>query len=228
MCGRIDLHTPAAEIARVFHAVPGFDAAAVKGGWNIAPARRILAVIAADGARALVGLSWGFLARWASDASGPKPINARAETVFARPMFRDSAHRRRCLIPVDGFYEWKHEGGRRLPYYFRLADGVPFALGGIWERWSPRDRDGQREALHTCAILTTAANEPMAPIHDRMPLVIGPSDHQRWLAGEATSGDDLARMLRPYDGSQMVRWRVGERVNHAANDGAQLLRPVPD
>lgn len=227
MCGRIDVHTPAAEIARLFDAAPGFDAAGVKPGWNIAPARSILAVINADGARELVGLDWGFLARWARDAGGPKPINARAETVFARPMFQDAARRRRCLIPVDGFYEWKREGARKLPYYFRLADGKPFALGGIWENWSSGNRDGQRDTLHTCAILTTAANELMAPIHDRMPLVIRPSDHARWLAGES-GGEGFARLLQPFDASPMVRWRVGERVNHAANDGAELLRPVPD
>ena len=226
MCGRIDLHSPAQEIALRFEALFGMDATAVTPGWNIAPARKILAVIDSSGQRQLVGFSWGFVPRWAKDLEGPKPINARSDTVFDKPMFRDAIRRRRCLIPADGFYEWRRVGSRKQPYYFRMADGKPFALGGIWETWTERRGEEEGYTVHTCAILTTAANGMMAPIHDRMPVIIAPEDYSAWLSSDAHGSRELSRLMAPFDPERMAAHSVGMRVNRAANDGPDLIVPV--
>ncbi|MCK7500549.1 MAG: SOS response-associated peptidase [Comamonadaceae bacterium] len=126
--------------------------------------------------------SWGFVPRWARDLEGPKPINARSDTIFAKPMFQDAIRHRRCLIPVDGFYEWRRDGSRKQPYYFRMADGHPFALAGIWDTWAGRTAGEEGYTLRSCAILTTAANQLMAPVHDRMPVIVPAESHERWLA----------------------------------------------
>ncbi|HCX32690.1 MAG TPA: DUF159 family protein [Rhodocyclaceae bacterium] len=225
MCGRIDLHTPAAEIARLFRARLAPDAGEVRAGWNIAPGRTILAILGPGDARTASGLAWGFVPRWARDPDGVKPINARADTAFAKPMFREAIRRRRCLIPVDGFYEWKREGGTKLPYYFRLARAEPFALGGLWEVRA--ERGGEGGVLRTCAILTTGANELMAPVHDRMPVIVPPEAQALWLSADAQGERELAPLLAPFDAARMRCWRVGRRVNDAANDGEDLVQPLP-
>ncbi|GAB4171761.1 MAG: SOS response-associated peptidase [Rhodocyclaceae bacterium] len=228
MCGRIDRHTSAEDIARRFGADLGRDAADAGPGWNLAPGRKILALVAGRPRPQLAGLVWGFVPRWARDAEGVRPINARADTVFARPMFREAIRHRRCLIPVDGFYEWKREGGRKLPYYFRIAGEGTFTLGGIWESWSERGAAGEGCTLHTCAILTTAANEAMAPVHDRMPLIVAPDDRAPWLSGELRGERGIARLLLPCEAAAMECWRVGPRVNNASSEGEDLIRPVPE
>jgi putative SOS response-associated peptidase YedK len=226
MCGRIDLHTPAEEIARHFRTAVGLDAEQAPPGWNIAPARKILAVIGAGGAPELVGLTWGFVPHWARDLDGPKPINARSDTVFDKPMFRDAVRRRRCLVPVDGFYEWQRAGARKQPYYFRLADGRPFALGGIWSVWSERRGEQEGYTLHTCAILTTAANALMAPVHDRMPVIVAAEHYARWLSEAVHGQRELAPLFAPCDPRSMEAWPVSNRVNRAANDGPDLIEAV--
>jgi len=225
MCGRIDLHTPAEEIALRFHAIVGVDCNAVQPRWNVAPANKILAVVGSQGGRQLMGLSWGFVAHWARDLTGPKPINARADTVFAKPMFRDAARQRRCLIPVDGFFEWVRDGPRRIPYYFCMEDVQPFALAGLWDVWSGRTESDEGYTLHTCAILTTAANDLMAPIHERMPVIVAAANYDAWLAGEARG---VERLLRPFDSARMVAYPVSPRVDNAANDGPALIEPFSD
>lgn len=226
MCGRIDLHTPAEEIALRFNAVIGLDASEVRPGWNIAPARKILGVIGAGTERELVGLTWGFVPRWAKDLDGPKPINARSDTVTQKPMFRDAFRRRRCLIPVDGFYEWQRSGSRKLPYYFRAADGWPFAVAGLWDTWSERGGGEEGYTLHSCAMLTTEANSLMAPVHDRMPVILSREDYAEWLEARPLSDAALSRLIRPVDASALVANRVGLRVNNAANDGPDLIVPA--
>jgi len=226
MCGRIDLHTPAQEIALRFQAVLGFDCEAVAPGWNIAPARKILALLGSDGGRQLVGLTWGFVPRWARNLEGPKPINARSDTIFAKPMFHDAIRHRRCLIPVDGFYEWRRDGSRKQPYYFRMADGHPFALGGIWDTWAGRTAGEESYTLHSCAILTTAANQLMAPVHDRMPVIVPAENHERWLARDVVRADQIEGLLRPLDPARMAAYAVSTNVNKAANDGPELIESL--
>ena len=225
VCGRIDLHTPAQEIARRFQAVLGFDAAEVAPGWNIPPTRKIAAIIGSERGRRLVGLHWGFVPRWARNLDGTQPINARSDSVMVKPMFRDAIRHRRCLIPVDGFFEWHREGARKQPYYFRMGDGAPFALGGIWDVWADR-AEGEGYTLYTCAILTTSANALMSPVHDRMPVIVAPQDYDQWLAADARRMEPVEVLLRPFDSSRMAAYPVGLRANSASNDAPDVIEPV--
>jgi len=136
MCGRYEVHTPIEEIARRFDAVLTEEAAALPPRYNVAPSLRIPVVRQAKEGRELEAMTWGLLPSWAKDASGVRPINARTETVFEKPMFRNAIKRRRCIIPVDGFYEWQQGPLRKQPWHIGMADGSVFALGGIWEYWA--------------------------------------------------------------------------------------------
>ena len=157
---------------------------------------------------------WGLVPHWAKDASmGARMNNARAETVAEKPSFREAYRKRRCLIPASGFYEWKLEGGRKQPYYIRPLGGELFSFAGIWETWN-----GSPVPLETCAIITTQANEKMAAVHERMPVIVSPAEYSDWLAGGEI------RLEACPDAAIEVR-RVSRAVNNARNDGPQLLEP---
>ena len=152
--------------------------------------------------RLLEAMTWGLVPSWAKDPSGARPINARAETIFDKPMFRNAIRRRRCLIPADGFYEWRTEPQRKQPYHIGMVDGALFAFAGIWEYWAR----APEEPRVTCAIIVTQANELMARIHERMPVIIAPEDYARWLDPECGSGLD-----HPYACALPVRADAGAR-----------------
>jgi putative SOS response-associated peptidase YedK len=147
-------------------------------------------------------------------------INARAETVAEKPAYRAAYRRRRCIVLADGFYEWHREGSVKVPYYISLASGNPFAFAGLWEKW--RDRDGD-DSLQTATLITTSANDYLAPLHHRMPVVLEPNRAERWLAG-----DD--EMLDPAtaDCPALTAWPVDRRVNNARNEGEDLIEPAGD
>ena len=148
--------------------------------YNVAPGQSIPVVRTQPGPRArqIVEMHWGLVPSWATDpAIGHRMINARTETAAQKPAFREAFKHRRCLIPVDGFYEWTHAAGRKQPYFIRLKDPGVFALAGLWETWRKPDRT----ALESCTILTTAANNLIKPLHDRMPVILAPPTHDQWL-----------------------------------------------
>ena len=221
MCGRFTLFTPASRLAEVF--LPG-ELLAATPRYNIAPSQPVLAVrpSAAAGRREFTMPRWGLVPPWARDAAiGNRLINARAETVAEKPAFRRAFRERRCLIPADGFYEWKREGAVKRPFYIRMRDGAPFAFGGIWERW-----EGIRgEAVETCAILTTEPNDLLAPIHDRMPLILPPEEYGRWLDPSVRVPESLAPLLRPFPPGAMEAYPVGRAVNNPLTDGPSCIRP---
>jgi len=161
---------------------------------------------------------------WCKDLSGVKPINARAETVFDKPMFRTGIRRRRCLIPVDGFYEWQAGGARKQPYWIGMADSSLFAFGGIWEYWA---KEGATPLL-SCAIVVTHANEMVANIHDRMPVIVAPEDYARWLDPAVDAREAIEPMMQPFPAELMRAYPVSTRVNNARNDDAGLLERVED
>jgi putative SOS response-associated peptidase YedK len=180
-------------------------------------------------------LRWGLVPFWAKDAKfGHSTIHARAEEAASKPAFREALKKRRCLIPIDAFYEWQTVGKRtKHPFAFALKSGEPCALAGLWERWQPKEG----EALETFTILTTDPNELMEPIHHRMPVILEPRDYERWLdpgwldpgwldAGVLDSGD-WARppvdLLRPFPAEKMIAWPVSERVGNVRNNDPQLL-----
>ena len=164
-------------------------------------------------------LRWGLVPFWAKDPSiGNRMINARSETVAEKPSFRNAYKKRRCLILADGFYEWRKEGDGKTPYYISLADGSPFAFAGIWENWNSKESD---ESLQSTAIITAAASDFMAQLHQRMPVVVRPEQADRWLAG------DVELLSEVIDNSPEFRaWPVDRKVNNARNEDAALIDPA--
>ncbi len=210
MCGRFTQATEGEIIARVFDLA---ETPALSPRYNIAPTQAVAAVRAGEGGRRLDGLRWGLIPSWAKDrAIGDRMINARAETLAAKPAFRSAFRARRCLIVADGFYEWKKVGGRKQPHLIAFRDRRPFAFAGLWERW---DGDGPVES---CTIVTTTANDVVAPIHDRMPVILDPGEFTLWLDPKVTDTSRVAGLLRPYAPDLLEAHPVGLLVNNPAND----------
>jgi len=188
--------------------------------YNVAPSQSVLVARASSTAQAeLAPMRWGFVPSWAKDAKRAS-INARAETVATNGMFRAAFKKRRCLIPVSGFYEWQAIKGstRKQPRYFYPAHDPLFAFGGLWEVWG----EGA-DAVATVAIVTTVANEFVEPIHDRMPLIVPRKHHAQWLFGEP---DAAAKLMVPALGTSMAAHRVAEKVNNPHSSGAELAEAV--
>jgi putative SOS response-associated peptidase YedK len=203
MCGRYALHSNPEVIALLFglSEVPAYQPR-----YNIAPTAQVLVV--REGGAAMV--KWGLVPHWAKDPSiGARMNNARAETVAEKPSFREAYRKRRCLIPANGFYEWKPEGGNKQPYYIHPSGGSLFAFAGLWEQWND---------LQTCTVITTEANDKMADVADRMPLIVSPAEYSAWLAG-----GEIA--LRACPSSAIDIRRVSRAVNNARNEDPRLVEP---
>jgi putative SOS response-associated peptidase YedK len=221
MCGRVVSARPRAVLAELLEAEIVGEELAPR--WNVAPAAPLYAVAGTRTGRRLGRMKWGLVPSWAASPSeGPRPINARAETLLAKPMFAEALIRRRCIIPVDGFYEWERlPDGSRLPWYFSATGGPPLALAGLWDRWA--DPKGDAPAVVTCTIVTTAANDVVSPLHDRMPAVLDASQWQTWLAAGSTDVTDVLAELRPAPLSALHRQPASSRANSTSNDDPQLL-----
>ncbi len=206
-------------MARLFDAVTANDLPPVPR-FNICPTQQIHVVTAADGARRLGAMRWGFLPHWYKTMSdGPLLINARAKTLAEKPAFRAAARARRCLVPADGFYEWtKDAQDARLPWYIRRRDEAPLVMAGLWQDWG-----GDAARITSCAIVTTAASADIAPLHHRMPLILDPADWPLWL-GEA--GHGAATLMRPGPEGRLEAWRVDPAVNSNRAEGADLRQPL--
>ena len=191
--------------------------------YNLCPGESIAAVVSDGEERRLGLLRWGLVPYWTKDAKIARAhINARAETVGRMPAFRDAFRRRRCLIPADGFYEWKREGRTKTPFLIRVRGGEPFAFAGLWERWRPPEGP----PLLTCAILTCPANELVAPVHDRMPVILPPEAEAAWLDPAARDPDVLQDLLRPLPAETMEAWQVSPLVSSPRNDSPECIVPV--
>lgn len=220
MCGRIVQKSGVAGLS----IVEGMEPRAGEGSnipprYNGAPGQELLVIRRnpASGEVSISPLRWGLIPSWMEDTrGGPKPINARAETVRRLPMFREAYAKRRCIVPVDAFFEWHASGEKRKQAYaIGLKSGAPFGLAALWENWKTPEGEWQR----TFAIITCEANELMREIHERMPVILRPEDYARWLS-DAPEADDL---LRPFPASLMKMWKVGARVNSVRNDDAALM-----
>lgn len=219
MCGRFTLATSGTQLAAQFALT---EVPQLAPRYNIAPTQSVAAVRAAANGRELALLRWGFVPVWAKDPSiGARMINARAETAAEKPSFRTALRQRRCLIPADGFYEWQAVPGGKQPFYFHMADGAPFALAGLWERW----KSPEGAPLESCTILTTEANDLLRPFHDRMPVIIAPEEYARWLDPALRDPEAVHDLLSPYDSDLMAAHPVSREVNRVANDGPQLIAP---
>lgn len=226
MCGRFTLKTPADRLAEAFGGAP---ADYPEARYNIAPGQAIAAVRAGPegSAREVATLRWGLIPSWAKDpAIGSRMINARAESVADKPSFRAAFRRRRCLVAADGFYEWQKRNGAKQPYCVARADGAPFAFAGLWERWEGgAESPAQVPAIESCTIVTTAANECVAPIHDRMPVILAASDYALWLDPRVADRVILEALLRPCPADDLTAWPVSTHVNSPAHDDLACLEP---
>jgi putative SOS response-associated peptidase YedK len=222
MCGRIIQASPA-ELLALGLMLEDLQPKPAEPRFNGAPGQALWVIRQHPQTRRyhLDRLLWGLIPSWAEDPSGGrKPINAKAETVRSLPSFREAYARRRCLVPVDGFFEWQQTAGRtRRPHAIAMRDRAPFALAGLWENWRHPETAAR---VRTFCVLTTEANASVAAIHARMPVIIPPEAYARWLSPEESDPSDL---LKPYPGEAMTLWPVSSRVNSPANDDAALLEP---
>jgi putative SOS response-associated peptidase YedK len=224
MCGRFLLTAPPDAVGRQFDLAitDNFPAR-----YNIAPTQPIATIRQGEGARHYALARWGFIPSWAKkdwhDRLGGKPlINARAETILEKPTFRAAFRRRRCLVPADGFYEWRTEEGARQPYLIRPAAGGLIAFAAVWE--TAHDPDGGE--IDTAAILTTAAGPDIFALHNREPVVIAPEDHARWLEADETEAEDALGLARAQGQGFWTFHAVSKEVNNARNEGERLARAI--
>ena len=234
MCGRYSLTTAPEALRRLFN----FDNMPnLAPRYNIAPTQDVPVVRGIDhdpgvdgrarraddqapGGRALTMMRWGLVPSWSKEIGRNAPlINARAETLSEKPSFRAAFKNRRCLIPADGFYEWRTEDGGKQPFRIGMKGGAPFAFAGLWERWISAEGD----ATESAAIITTEANATLRPIHGRMPVILDPVDYDQWLGTVPSS--EVQALLRPHAPDEMAFYRVGMRVNSVRNDDADCIAP---
>lgn len=220
MCGRYTLVSPDDVLDELGVAPP----AGTRPRYNVAPTDQMPVVLVRDDTRVAERLRWGLVPSWAdSPKVGAKMINARAETAATRPAFRSAMASRRCLVPADGFIEWRREGKKRQPYWIHRADRKAMPFAGLWERW--KDRDAGGDWLLSFTILTTAANDLVSEIHDRMPLSIAADDWERWLEPEL-GAEAIEDLLIPTPSDDLEMIPVSTRINKVANDDPACLEPA--
>ncbi|MHB8437982.1 MAG: SOS response-associated peptidase [Acidimicrobiales bacterium] len=245
MCGRVDIHTPPAQLARILDAAlaAGVDPEG-RPSWNVAPSRSVPVVLDTPGddnpsgerTRMLDVFRWGLVPHWAKDPKvGYKMINARSETAATSSAYRTALSRRRCLIVVDGFYEWMapdpSQPKRKVPFYFRRTDGEPITFAALYEIWWDKKRSPEPDPetfLQTCVIMTTSAGPDMIPVHDRMPVIVEPANRDRWLDPGITEPHAVSALLVPSAPRTLLRFPVSSTVNSPKNDGPELITPETD
>jgi putative SOS response-associated peptidase YedK len=221
MCARFTLTARPDLISQLFDLDLLLD---IHPRYNVAPTQDVLAVrTAADGEREFARLRWGLIPSWSNDASiGNKLLNARSETIAEKPSFRDAIRKRRCLIAADGFYEWKTENRHKQPYFIHFPDRKPFAFAGIWERWHADDG----KLVESCSILTTAANDLLKPLHERMPVILAKQDYPLWLDSHVTDAAEVQPLLRALPADALQLYAVTPKVNNARFDEPQFVEPL--
>jgi len=223
MCGRFTLRTRLVELLEAF-LIDEQNSPPLIARYNIAPTQSVFAVRERPDegkpSREAVVLRWGLIPSWAADpAIGNRMINARAETLAAKPAFRTALKKRRCLVAADGFYEWKTEGKVKQPYFIHFRDDRPFAFAGLWDRWEGPDRSN----IESCTLITTDANDLLRPLHDRMPVIIRPEDYAKWLSPAEQDVITVMPVLQPYSGDDLEAFPVSRSVNSPSHDAADCL-----
>lgn len=217
MCGRYNLHNNPRMMAEVFAVLRGFEDE-FRPAYNIAPTQSVVCLRDAD-QREFFRARWGLIPSWAKDAKiGASCINARSETIETKPAFRSAFKKRRCLVVADGFYEWRQTD--KQPFAISLTDG-PMLFAGLWETW--RSPEGPVES---CTICTTSANEFMAPLHERMPVILAREVIDQWLDPQVNDPAELTPLLTQYPSANMKAWPVGKAVGNVRNQGPALLEPI--
>jgi putative SOS response-associated peptidase YedK len=236
MCGRFVSSSPPDELARYFD-VEKVEESALEPSYNVAPSNDVYVVVESGGVRRLDTFHWGLIPFWAKDPSaGNKMINARAETVAEKNAYKHALKKRRCIIPADGFYEWKKIPGQKAkqPYFIHRADGEPMAFAGLWEVWRPKksEEEGTGESdesdngiIRSCTIITGQPNEKVADIHDRMPVMLPPTAWEQWLDPENDNLETLGKLFVPAPASLIAVHPVSTAVNNVRSKGAELADP---
>jgi putative SOS response-associated peptidase YedK len=226
MCGRYKLTAKERWLSALFNLDP--EDVEWVARWNVAPTQEVATIRqhARDPKRIFARMRWGLIPSWATDASiGPKAINAVSETAAEKPAFREPLGRQRCLIPADGFYEWKQTGGKtKQPYKIELMEGGVFAFAGLWDRW----KDPLGKPILTCTILTTQANSLLQDMHHRMPVILSPDDYERWLDPGITNPKHVTDLLKPFDARKLRQAAVGHAVNKVTNDGPECAEEIEE
>lgn len=218
MCGRYVLVSPTSSLVEAFSIT---ELPNLMPRYNITPTTPVLVLV--DEKRHVRHMRWGLIPSWVKDPNDfTLLINARSETVATKPSFRNAFRRRRCIVPADGFYEWLRRDGQKQPFFLSRADGAMMAMAAIWEVWMGPDG----EEMESVALLTTAANDDLAPIHDRMPVILEATCYDRWLSTPETQTDALTDLFDPAPAGTLTRQAVSTRVNSARNEGVELLEPV--
>ncbi len=236
MCGRFVSTNSAEEIANYFDAT--VDTESSPQNFNVAPTNDVLAIVAsADDERAVRAFHWGLVPIWAKDAKiASSMINARSETIAEKAAFKGVFKKYRCIIPMVGFYEWQaatadsplNAKGKpvKQPMFIHRVDGEPLAVAGLWSAWRPKDSEPETPWLHTCTVITTAANNTMAPVHDRMPVILPATRWQQWLDPAGTDIEALRAMLVPAPDSLLTMHKVSTDVNNVRNRASSLVDPI--
>ena len=225
MCGRARISSDVSEIKIAFSIPPHRPTSNLPATWNLAPTDQA-AVVRLDtkaGERSLDAMRWGLIPYWAKDINiGYSTINAKCEGIETKPAFREAFKRRRCLVPIDSFYEWKKIGKEKQPYAIGLADGRIMALAGLWETW----RSPEGETVRSFTIVTTSPNALCAEIHDRMPVIFKPEVWSVWLGEDPADASQLKALLAPYPAEEMTSWPVSPRVGNVKNNDPALIEPI--
>ncbi|MEI2397820.1 SOS response-associated peptidase [Paenibacillus sp. FSL R7-0297] len=222
MCGRFTITVTLEELI-THYLIDDSKLATLKPNYNVAPMHNVPAVIASDEGKRLGELRWGLVPFWAKDDKiGSKMINARAETVSEKPAFKRLLKSKRCIIPADGFYEWKKDGTSKQPYRILMSDGSLFSFAGLYDTWE--DPEGKK--LSTCTIITTTPNSLMEDIHDRMPVILRPEDEADWLGRDNDDVESLLKLLKPYDAAKMRAYKVPSAVGNVRNNSKELLEDI--
>ncbi len=225
MCGRFTLHTPEPLVREALGlnlAGPRSSGSALRPRYNIAPSQDVAIVRDSGAGRELVMVRWGLVPHWSrTPQTKYSTINARIESVAEKPAYRDSFRRRRCLVPADGFYEWRAVDGAKQPLYIRLRDGGVFAFAGLWDRW-----EGGGAVLESCSILVMPSSARMQPIHTRMPVIVAPAHYEGWLDNAITGKPEILRSLETERSGELVSYPVSSRVNSPAHDDSRCIQPV--
>lgn len=219
MCGRYSLTTSVETLAEHFQVLRRVR---FQPSYNIAPGQKILNIVELDdSSRKAVNLFWGLVPSWSKDSKiSSHLINARKETVQEKLSFRSAFKHRRCLIPADGFFEWQRKDGGKQAFHIHRIDRQPFAFAGLWEQWQH-----ETETLYSCTIITTAANDLMQPIHDRMPVIISPENYHNWLNKNANA-DDAYELLDNQSYNNIITTAVGDWANNPRHDDERCIQPT--
>jgi putative SOS response-associated peptidase YedK len=221
MCGRFTLHTPESLIREAFD-LENTEPLGLNPRYNIAPSQEIPIIRDTESGREMVKARWGLVPHWSKEPKTKySTINARIESVAEKPTYRTPFMRRRCLIPADGFYEWKMVNGKKVPHHIHMRDGDVFAFAGLWDRW-----EGEDQILDSCSIIVMPANEVMKPLHERMPAIIAPANYDQWLDTTVTDKDEIMWNLHSTSSSHLMFYPISPWVNSPKHDDERCIKPA--